>query len=401
MQKRILVAESSETIRNLAETSLRENGIEVLSVADGKRAMEVLQFTNPDMILLSADLTTSGDKKLLDEIQDNPKYQNIPYVVMKSPDSPDLMLPEEIVLNKPFDPKRLLELINTFTNGGASNSQKAQASSNNPLGKGSVDDEFLDAALGLDRLEVTESEVMDKTTKVKAGAKSTVEKMIGFDLPSDSTDIPIKKNEDSGKVESLMIRDKDDLDPKQKKQETSSNLEILNDQYGLTQPDQLNSPQADSDHDYNWFLNELQKENNSPAGQKTSKPDTKNISDSQKLDFTDNSSVVDPITPPPSNKQKNSTSGVDHFIDEFKKEVEKISGDMPDSVTIPPENLSDSQKLNWEESVEKITPQTIAAFKEQFVKELAAQVAEKISQKIDADKLLLLLKQEIIKQFQK
>ena len=130
----------------------------------------------------------------------------------------------------------------------------------------------------------------------------------------------------------------------------------------------------------------------------------KSQKDSQSLHFEETSSFVDPVTPAQVKKKTAQPTSVDKFIDEFKKEVEKFGSDEPESITLeePKKSLSESGSvLQWTDSLEKITPQHIELFKKEFVQELAEKLAVKIADKIDAEKLLQLLKQEIINKSKK
>ena len=397
MPKRILLVEESDTIRKIAESLLRQNGFEVLSMTTGQKALEVLKFTSPDLILTATDMIFKGETTLFEKLHSDPKTARFPILLLANEDDTDLPLPPEAVITKPFDPREFMEKINLF-------SGNTKPTAKNPLATTEVEDEFLDAALGLDRIDVTDSEILDQTVSGKINkVKSSVEKMIGYDHHHEDTDM----TSDSGKVESLMIREDDtDMNQAHKKSEQdqrkfteTGSLEILDDQFGMEQPKNITPQNNHSDHDYNWFLDELANEN---TGSK--QKHQKEISDSQSLKFEDNSTFIDPITPVSSKKLPNETSSVDKFIDEFKKEVEKFGSDVPDSITLkePQQKLSESGSvLQWTDSIEKITPQQIELFKKEFVRELADKIAINIVNKIDADKLLQLLKQEIIQKAKK
>ena len=398
MPKRILLAEESETIRKIAESLLRQNGFEVLSMTTGEKALEVLNFTSPDLILTATDMMYKGGTTFYDKLQSDAKTAKFPLLLLANEGESDLPLPPEAVIVKPFDPREFMEKINLF-------SGNTKPTAKNPLAASEVADEFLDAALGLDRIDVTDSEIMNQTVSGRIKKVDSVEKMIGYDHQQENTDI----TSDSRKVESLMIREDDtDMDnahkkaeQNQKKYNETGSLEILDDQFGMEQPAHLTPQKNHSDHDYNWFLDELANEN-SPAKQKQKE---QNVSDSQSLKFESTSSFVDPITPAISQKETRETSSVDKFIDEFKKEVEKFGSDEPESITLnepKQQKLSESGSvLQWTDSIEKITPQQVELFKKEFVRELADKIAIKIVSKIDSDKLLQLLKQEIINKAKK
>lgn len=398
MPKRILLAEESETIRKIAESLLRQNGFEVLSMNSGIKAFEVLSFTSPDLILLATDMKFKGETSLFDKLQSDSKTSQLPILLLANEEENDLPLPPEAIIKKPFNPKEFIEKVNLFSG------QSAPVSVN-PLGGADVEDEFLDAALGLDQLDVTDSEVLDPTLTGKIKTIPPAEKMIGYEQQQDITS-------DTGKVESLMITEdaadikhSKNIQPKPPKELSGTGkLDILDDQFGIVNQELKTESKEDADHDYNWFLDELSNDSNEDAQAQAPPTPPKQQQDSQKLSFEDTSSFVDPITPAQPQTSPKETTSVDKFIDEFKKEVEKFDSEEPESVTIsePAQKLSKSGSvLHWTDSVEKITPQQIELFKKEFVQTLAEKLAIQITGKIDSDKLLQLLKQEIINRAKK
>ena len=400
MSKRILLAEESETIRKIAEQLLRQNGFEVLSMNSGQKALEVLNFTSPDLILLASDMKFKGDTTLFDKLQSDPKTAQFSVLLLANENETDLPLPPEAIITKPFNPKDFIERINLFSG----KSSTPPSNSQNPLASTEVEDEFLDAALGLDQIDVTGSEVLNQSVSVKVNKIPSVEKMIGFEHKKENTD----QVSDSGKVESLMLSE-DVTDIKHANQfkpvtpdeiTGTGKLEILDDQFGIASTNLDEETEEDVDHDYNWFLDEL----SSDAPEKAQSAPKKASNDSQSLKFEDTSEFIDPITPVQNKSESEKSKSVDKFIDEFKKEVEKFGSDETESLTINEsgQKLSESGSvLHWTDSVEKITPQQIDLFKKEFVKELADKLAILIAEKIDSDKLLHLLKQEIINKSKK
>ena len=404
MHKRILLAEESDTIRGIAESLLRQNGYEVLSMTSGEKSIEVLNFTKPDLIVLASDMTFKGHMSLLDKLQSDAKTSGLPLLIMKNENAPDIACPPEVIVNKPFNPKEFIEKVNALS-GSASQTAPQSPESANPLGDSSVEDEFLDAALGLDQLDVTDSEIMNQTSTSININKKTVDKMIGYDHKEDVTNIQT----DSGKVESLMIRDEEaeisqntPQKPPADKVLGTGKLEILDDQFGMVEQSPPGELQSDSDHDYNWFLNELK---NDAIPKDANKPDPSKLSKSQEISFEDNASIVEPVPSTPKAQSNEPPIGVDKFIDEFKKEIEKFSSQETESITL---NESDGQptqskqpSMEWRDSIESISPEQMGIFKTEFVKELAERLAVKIAEKIDAEKLLSLLKQELINRIKK
>jgi CheY-like chemotaxis protein len=405
MRKRILLAEESDTIRGVAESVLRQNGFEVIAVTSGAKALEVLNFTRPDLLIAGSDLSGPGNKPLYEIIQADPRIASLPLLILCNNNEAGLPFPEEVLVPRPFDPKDFIVKVNTFS-GGANPSVSAQPAKN-PLGDAGIDDALLDAALGMDDINVTDSEVMDRTNMgLKVPKKRHADQMIGYEHVEDETDT----GSDSGRVESLMIHeDTTDIkhSPAKDKPKVnlsgSSKLEILSDQYGLEESEGSDSESEGRVHDYDWFVNEMQNESKGKTGGttkvKTAKQPEGNLS------FTDPSSMVDPVTPGPKQAPKKSEAGpaVDKFIDEFKKEIEKIHSTEPESITLnaEPAARKEGESLDWEDTLEHLTPEKVEMFAQQFIAELAERLADKIAAKIDSEKLLALLKTEMFKHLEK
>lgn len=400
MRKRVLVAESSDTNRRVAESLLRQNGYEVISVAAVDKAREVLQFSRPDLLIIGGDLTAQNGHPFYDEISANPKWSAIPLMVIEPMTPADLPFPPEVIIHVPIEPLEFVQRVTTFT--GMANGP----ASPNPLSAMSADDDFLDQALGLDRIDVTNSEVMDKTTvnNGTAQVKITSEKLVGFDHVEE------EKQSDSRKVESVMIReDKTGQIPTAPKAPTTtSKLEIMQDQYGLVDPTSFQPDPETQKHDYDWFINSMRDEIGGKPKPSAPQPPSVSVNDSGSLriqtrpmpneDESAESRAQGTRVPSTSGVgTRPKTAGVEKFIDEFKKEIERIRSNEPDSIFVEEQRESaDSRTDKWEESLEKVTAQEVQVFTRQFAAELAEKIAEKIVGKIDPDKLLQLIKAEII-----
>jgi len=405
MRKRVLLAEQSDAVRGVAETVLRQNGFEVVSVAAAEKALEVLKFSRPDLLIIGGELTTIDQRPLYDRIQSDPKTASIALLLFGDASDSSLPFPSEVIIPRPFDPNEFLEKVRIFSGTIESDKQAAP----NPLEAASLDDDFLDAALGLDRIDVTDSEVMDKTTKIKTKAPPhSLDKFIGLDHAENGQE----KQTESGKVESVMIREGTgtDGDPRnqQKKPKpslsASGKLDILPDQYGLSDPNALQVDTGNQVHDYEWFVNEMRKE--AEASQISSPPpdiDTTDKAESPELTISDPASMVTPLPTPSDARESAPTQPkapvVEKFIDEFKKEIEKVHSDEPESIMLkadkPAEEKAGVRDKKWEESFEDITSEQVGLFTHQLCSELAEKIADKIVSKIDSEKLLNLIKNEI------
>ena len=172
MHKRILIAETADNIRTVAESVLRQNGFEVIAVASSAKAVEVLKMATPDLLLIGAELQSADGRPLYEYVQSDPKSANLPMLLFDSASSSGLPFPDEVIIPRPFDPAEFVHRVQIFS--GQASSAPAPARTSGKPTENSLDDEFLDSALGLDDISVTESEVMNRTAsmRVSKGARS-------------------------------------------------------------------------------------------------------------------------------------------------------------------------------------------------------------------------------------
>ncbi|MFZ5981928.1 MAG: hypothetical protein ACOYVF_15005, partial [Candidatus Zixiibacteriota bacterium] len=276
MHKRVLIVETADAVRGVAENVLRQNGYEVISVGGAEKALEILDFSTPDILIVGADVTCKDNRPLYEKILSNPKTSSIPLLFFAGVEKTDLPYPDEVVVPRPFDPQDLIQRVRIFS-GQSFPEQKP--SSVNPLGEGSLDDELLDAALGIDTkdsIQITDSEVLGQTTQIRVNKQNTKasDKLIGYDHFEEEID------EDHTKIESLMIEEENSeikrkaARPVAPSPGGTSKLEIMNDQYGLVDPASFDAAHVKKDHDYEWFINSMREENEHPEKKKTKASDT-------------------------------------------------------------------------------------------------------------------------------
>lgn len=384
MKKKILLADSSDGMRKVADALLRKHGFEVISVANADRAKEVLQFARPDLILISSELTTADQKPLYDKLHSDPRATGIPLLVLHNPEDPQPALPPEVLLELPIQPAEFISRIQVFI--GQSGGKKVSVT---PI-SGGLDESALDAALGLDRIDVTDSEVMDRTATLP-GKPKNVEKLVGMDVPTGEDGEP---HSDSGRVDSINIQE-DQTDIRRPKTRripvapaATGQIEISRDQYGLDEPP--STDEGGQPNDYEWFVNSMKQE---IAGAPAKNAPPKPAKDSAKI------RTAEILPQPKSSKQSEEKrkAGVEKFIDEFKKEIEQLRSDEPESIFVQEDTPRKKQPgMSWEEKIETVTADQLVLFTKQFSQDLAEKIADKITAKIDADKLLQLIKSEIV-----
>jgi len=400
MRRKILIAEQTDTVRSIAETVLRQNGYDVIAVTAAEKAREVLELSRPDLIIVGADLMAPDGVPYYERLRVDPRSGQIPMLLFQPADKSDLPFPNEIIIPRPFDPKDLLNQVAALM--GARGTEASSPAATPRFSQ--VDDDFLNAALGLDDIKVTESEVMNQTVvgRRPQGAQAD-EKLIGLEGGSNPND----SGRTSVNVESLVLDEASGRavhqvpGRKAPSLEGTGKLDILTDQYGLTVSETAGQSENAS-HDYNWFVDAIRKDND-PAVAGAPRPH-----DSGKLTITPSSEAVDPISrvpkAPVAPKCSSNSSGVEKFIDEFKKEMEQIRDTesahlVPDVKTIGPD--LPKNKLGWEEKLEQLGPSEMELFTRVFAQELGRRVAEIIAAKIDPDKLLRLIKAEMVERYNK
>lgn len=332
MRKKILIAEKSDAIRNIAESLLHQHGYDVISSATVDKAKEFIITADPNLVIIDSSLKDQNGAYLFDLLEESEQTASIPFLIIADADTPELSYPPEVILPRPFETDDLLKKVALFIGPGTDQKPKETIKEVDPFSAGNVDDDFLDAALGIDAIDVESSEVLDKTTITERARK---ERNI-----NETTDIGIAHKSDdnnddedeTGKVESLLIREDGSEQKMPEKEElpslsASSKIEIPTDQFSIdkSQTEAESVPQEkennkSSDHDYDWFINEMKKDT---GNIKFDKSGGKN--GSQKIQTTDPYDSMNPIKyQHKQDKPEIKAGGVDQFISEFKQEMEQL-----------------------------------------------------------------------------
>jgi hypothetical protein len=202
----------------------------------------------------------------------------------------------------------------------------------------------------------------------------------------------------------------------------SSKLEISTDQYGLITSESTGEEQLVDDteaHDYEWFLNELRKETDEGKGADISDDTGNELPPSippehqVSLDSPPARSTTGPAEreqPPvikeaPDGKDASPTSheeAIDKFISEFKKEVDKITGEdeaekidvttVAADETPSPSGGKPEGDLEWVEGLEKLPPDRMREISQEIVGAVAQRVAQQIVARVDPDVVYHLIK---------
>lgn len=436
MAKKVLVIEQSLAVRGVAESLLRQNGFEVVSADSPSGATDILGASKIDLILVSSEITVESGQPLYEHFAAEESTAAVPILILHDPNSgPDPAYPPESIIAKPFTPRDFLAAIGPFVGS----EQTVSASDQTPFSGADFEDALIDSALGLDKIEVDDAEVMEDDTAIyrKQNKKGITESLIGFDIkvnPDDTTktvrgkiesvNVPAEGDdnpespsatedepEQPEKPAEVLGQDDADASPPDAGLTESSKIEIVTDQYGIASlPDtsEIIQPEdEDKAHDYEWFLSELRRE---ASGEKKPAPPEDvpmgpQVSLDDKPAKASASQTKKPAEKKPSPKAQpkdSSTHGeaIDKFISEFKKEVDKITGDSADQITVATIAADDSEPagsgrdadLNWEERLEKIPEDQLKSISREIVDAVAKQVARQLIARIDPDVVYNLIK---------
>jgi CheY-like chemotaxis protein len=201
MAKKVLVVEESLAVRGIAESLLRQNGYEVFSAARADEARTILQGSRIELLLVSSTAMDAGGRRFLDTLAADPATATLPLLVLHDPASGEPGVPPELMIHKPFTPREFLDAVGAM----GTFRQAAPAAPASPFDGAAIEDDIIDAALGLDRLEVDDSKVIgDDTGAFRVlNAKPTKESMIGYEYGANADDSGAMRK----KIDQVSIRD--------------------------------------------------------------------------------------------------------------------------------------------------------------------------------------------------
>lgn len=114
MKKTVLVVDDSAQLRMLLEAMLQKK-YKVYTAADGLSALMWLSNGNiPDIIITDIQMPNIDGKELTRILHNNVLHSDIPVIVLTGTriDDDPLVTPNVVnVVRKPFDPKKLLDMI--------------------------------------------------------------------------------------------------------------------------------------------------------------------------------------------------------------------------------------------------------------------------------------------------
>ncbi len=271
--KKVVVAESSPTIRSVADNLLRQNGYNVVCTSDGLQAWEVINSDKPDLVLTGLNLSGISGLELCRQISGDGQVGGIPVVVMVG--AKDIISEDELIstgargrLKKPFSPRDMLIIVKKLIGEGEAIEKAAPIS-----GDTSRTTNYEARVLSTTRhLENTKNEIynLDWTDLKDTGSQKlpVSEDDVGYGSAADNLEITI--SEDQFDLESLNAANEENPELKIK---------------------------SSDDEDYDWFVGEMKKDTSTNSdtpqpekkipGDNTAEEESDLSPDDKKLNFDD------------------------------------------------------------------------------------------------------------------
>jgi two-component system chemotaxis response regulator CheY len=116
MKKKVLTVDDSRTIRNMLLVTLNNAGFETIQAEDGIEGLEVLEESNPDVIVTDINMPRMDGYGFIEGVRANPEFRTVPILVLTTESSPEKKMRAREAgatgwIVKPFNPDTLVEAI--------------------------------------------------------------------------------------------------------------------------------------------------------------------------------------------------------------------------------------------------------------------------------------------------
>ncbi|MDP1557315.1 MAG: response regulator [Nitrosomonas sp.] len=116
MTKTILAVDDSASMRQMVAFTLKGAGYEVIEAVDGQDALDKANHYKVNLVLTDINMPRMDGLKLLEMLRQLADYKSIPILMLTTESSNDIKAQGKAAgatgwLVKPFDPKRLLEVV--------------------------------------------------------------------------------------------------------------------------------------------------------------------------------------------------------------------------------------------------------------------------------------------------
>jgi DNA-binding response OmpR family regulator len=111
-EKKILLVEDDEAVRQLVRVTLEMNDYEVIQAKDGLEGLLLLEMHHPDAVVLDLMMPDVGGERMLAQLRATPETKRTPVVIItgKPEVAPEVigLVGKENFFPKPFDPDSVI-----------------------------------------------------------------------------------------------------------------------------------------------------------------------------------------------------------------------------------------------------------------------------------------------------
>lgn len=116
--KRVLLVEDDESVRQLVKITLEMNDYEVVEAKDGLEGLLLLDMHQPDGVILDLMMPDVGGERMLAQLRATPETKRTPVLIItgKPEVAPEVigLVGKENFFPKPFDPDALIERVKSL-----------------------------------------------------------------------------------------------------------------------------------------------------------------------------------------------------------------------------------------------------------------------------------------------
>jgi len=119
MQRVIMVADDSSTVRKFVSFSLKMKNFKVLTAEDGMDALEKMSLAKVDLLIVDLNMPNMDGYELIRTVRQSEDYHDLPIIILSSERSEEAIRKGKEVganayLVKPFDSKKVLYQVSKF-----------------------------------------------------------------------------------------------------------------------------------------------------------------------------------------------------------------------------------------------------------------------------------------------
>jgi DNA-binding response OmpR family regulator len=115
-QGTILLVDDEEAIRKILSIKLRVSGYDVITAADGKKALQIVGTKKPDLVLLDLVLPRLSGFQVLEKLRNRVGMPIIAFSASPETAQKAIKLGADTFVAKPFDINDLVKTIGKFLN---------------------------------------------------------------------------------------------------------------------------------------------------------------------------------------------------------------------------------------------------------------------------------------------